>query len=205
MPDLGKSFFQGEKDLNLKEIASLETTNISDGVTTVLLKHGWDANKLGSGVVLELSPDNLHVARANFFLRGPLGDDGITVQAAKCWPTADDDIVLHFKFPAGEKFSFSSGGVFSDYLDSNEFTHSFHSVDEEGNQTDVEESEWSDGGIGPFSLRVVAYPTKASKPKNGIVIKINVLLFPMSSSDLIDLCDASQSPSWPGIRVLETE
>ena len=142
MPDLGKSFFQGEKDLNLKEIASLETTNISDGVTTVLLKHGWNANQLGSGVVLELSPDNLHIARANFFLRGPLGDDGITVQAAKCWPTADDDIVLHFKFPAGEKFSFSSGGVFSDYLDSNEFTHSFHSVDEEGNQTDVEESEW---------------------------------------------------------------
>ena len=109
MPDLGKSLFQGEKDLSVKDVSQLEAANASDGVNSTLAKLGWNASQLGGGVIIELSPDNRHVARCKFFLRGPIAEEGISVQAAKCWPTADEDIVLHFKFPSGDKFTFSSG------------------------------------------------------------------------------------------------
>lgn len=205
MPDLGKTFFQGERDLTLKEISQLEAPNINDGVNVTLVKFGWDSKLLIGGIHLELSPDNRHVARSGFFLRGPLTEDGITIQAARCWPNVEDDVVLHLKLPPSDAFSFSGGGVFSDYLDSSFCNFSFHSVDEDGSQTDVDEGDWEECGVGPFCVRIIAYPAKAAKPKSGLVIKVNVLLFPKTSKDLDDICDATQSPSWPGSRILEAE
>jgi hypothetical protein len=205
MPDLGKAFFKGEKELSLKDMSQLEASNNSDGINAALVKFGWTENLLGGGIVIELSPDNLHVAKANFFLRGPLAEERLVVQASKCWARAEECIILSITFPAADKFSFSAGGVFSDFLDSDNFPHEFHSVDEDGNRTEVEEQDWVEAGVSPFCLRIVAYPTKASKPRNGLSIKVNVLLFPKAHNELDHLCDATQSPSWPGIRLLEAE
>lgn len=205
MPDLGKALFQGERNLTVKEISQCAASNSSDGVNTVLSKFGWNENLLGAGTILEFSPDNRHVARAAFLLRGPLAEEGVTIHAAKCWINASEDVVLHIKFPQADQFNFSSGGGFSEYLDSSHFEHSFHSVDEDGQQTDIDTTDLQENGVGAFCLRIVAYPVKAVKPRAGVLVKVNVLLFPKTSDELDELCDATRSPSWPGIRVLETE
>jgi len=205
MPDLGKNFFQGERDLTLQEAKNLEAISDGDLIDNVLEKFGWQSNQLTAGVTTHLSPDNRRVSKSSFFLRGTLLADPITIQARKCWSDAGEDVVIKFWIPVGSRFVFNSGGAFSDYIDSQTVDHSFLEVGEDGeDDIPIDQAELQEKGVGQFCLRAIAYATKA-KPRGHLVAKVTVLLFPKSASDLDDLCDAAQSPSWPGIKVWEAE
>ncbi len=58
--------------------------------------------------------------------------------------------------------------------------------------------------IGQLSLREITFAMKA-KPKGHLVAKVTVLLFPGALSNLDNLCNATQSPSWSGNKVWEAE
>jgi hypothetical protein len=68
----------------------------------------------------------------------------------------------------------------------------------------INQEELQIRGVGQLSLREINYAMKA-KPKGHLVAKVTVLLFPGALSDLDNLCDATQSPSWPGIKVWEAK
>jgi len=68
----------------------------------------------------------------------------------------------------------------------------------------INQEELQMRGVGQLSLREINYAMKA-KPKGHLVAKVTVLLFRGALSDLDNLCDATQSPSWPGIKVWEAE
>jgi len=205
MPDLGKNFFQGERDLTIQEAKNLEAVSDGDLIDVVLEQFGWQGTQLTAGVSVGLSPDNRRVARSAFFLRGPLLTEPITIQAKKFWSEAGEDVMLKLWRAGGNSFTFNSGGAFSELLDSADIDHSFLEMGEdEEDEIAIDGKELQERGIGKFCLRAIAYATRA-KLKGHLVAKVTLLLFLKAPGDMEEMCDATQSPSWPGIKVWEAE
>ena len=208
MPPLDENLFNGSRDLTLAEAKKLETLCRGEPIDLTLHTFGWGANQLTAGVLVDLSPDNLRVVSSSLFIRGPLLEQSITIQAAKAWPRADKAVNLHLTLPSADKFSYASGGVCSDFLSSDGVSFSFSKADSNGSAArPLIRPEWEGNGVGQFCLRLVGHITKA--PRNSadvaVALKATVLLFPETPAALAERSDASQDPSWPGIKVLEAE
>ncbi len=198
MPHLAKKYFKATGDLPLQYAAKLETAGLGLPIHQTLIDLGWDG-RLTAGVGLELSPDNKQVRRGEFFLRGLPTKELIDIQANNLWSSAGKDVTLTISMPDAGLFRFSSGTLASDYLTGESFRHSFAKA---GNV--ITPNQWEAHGVGEVSLRAVCHLDKLSNGRQGPAIKITFLLLPCSTEQLIELSDATQSPAWPGLRVLES-
>jgi hypothetical protein len=138
------------------------------------------------------------VQRGQFLLRGNLTKEPIEIQANILWPAAEPDIFLTITLPDGAAFRFNSGNLSSDLIACEDFQHGFRQ-----NDRAIVPSEWKDKGVGETAIRAVCHLDKTSNGRLGPRIKVTTLIFPRSVDDMNQLSDATQSPAWPGIRVLE--
>ncbi len=69
MPVLAKKWFKETGDIGLEIADSLVTAGLGQAASQTFAALGWDG-KLAAGIALELSPDNRHVRRSEFLLRG---------------------------------------------------------------------------------------------------------------------------------------
>ena len=78
-----------------------------------------------AGIKLRVSVDGQRIDNGQFFLRGVLNEEKITVQTAKLWAKANKEVTMTLKIPAGEKFNFMSGTLASEYMDMSELDFSY--------------------------------------------------------------------------------
>ncbi len=109
------------------------------------------------------------------------------------------DITLTLSIPDTGHFRFSSGTLASEYLACENFRHSFAKA---GNI--ITPNQWEDNGVGEVSLRAVCHLDKLSNGRQGPTVKVTFLLLPCNTDQLIELSDSTQSPAWPGLRILES-
>ncbi len=64
-------------------------------------------------------------------------------------------------------------------------------------------TDWAANKIGETSMRAVCHLDKASNTGTGPKPKTTLLLFPRSAEEMNLLSDSTQSPAWPGIRILQ--
>ena len=204
MPDLDPNFFKGKRDLTLAEVQKLETLCSGDPVTLTLHTFGWAQGDTAVGVIITLTPDNANVASSELFARRPILEQTLTYQAAKIWLKADKSVTFNLQLPDSEKFVFASGGVFSEYLASQELSFSFSRAAENGETQKIPRPEWNNLGISDFCIRLIgqfAVRKATNKKAEEIVAKFTVLIFPENRETLDLLADATQDPSWPGIKL----
>ena len=65
------------------------------------------------------------------------------------------------------------------------------------------EAEKKGSGVGEFCLRAIAHLGKASNGAGGPNIKITLLVHHLGADGITNLSGVTQSPSWPGIKLLE--
>jgi hypothetical protein len=159
---------------------------------------GWSGDKPVAAVAVELSPDNKHITRAQFLLRGPLSDSSSCIPANKIWPNAGKDVMLQLQVPDGETFQFNSGTLASDPVACENVKFYFQKSDRT-----IPPPDWSDNGLGEFVLRTICHLGKNSNKREGPSVKFTVILIPSSVEDLKKLEPASRSAAWPGARVAE--
>jgi hypothetical protein len=193
MPTLAKKFFKATGELPLEYAARLETAGLGLPIHQTLIDLGW-TGKLVAGVGLELSPDNKQVRRGEFFLRGLPTKEFVEIQASNLWSTASNDITLTLSIPDAGHFRFSSGTLACE-----NFRHSFAKA---GNI--ITPNQWEDNGVGEVSLQAVCHLDKLSNGRQGPAVKVTFLILPCNTDQLIELSDSTQSPAWPGLRILES-
>jgi hypothetical protein len=80
MAPLAKKWFKATGDLHPRIAGHLDTDSFGQPVANVLARLDWDGN-LVACIGLELSPDNKHVARSQFMLRGLPTKEPVEIQA----------------------------------------------------------------------------------------------------------------------------
>ena len=134
-------------------------------MAATLGKNGWDGN-LAASIGLELSPDNLLVARqkarGQLIMRGKLCEESAVVQANKLWEAADKEAMVSITFPSAAEFDFAGGSLHSEYLTS----EGVKLVASKGDRS-ILPTDWPAFGILNFCLRAIINPAKPS-PYNGL-------------------------------------
>jgi len=198
MPALLKKYFKATGEFPIEAAAELETYGIGLPIQQCLGESGWNGDPI-AGIVLELSPDNRRIDRGEFYIVGSLTKEILEVQANTLWAAADPAVTLAITLPLAHRFRFASGTLASDYLACEDFTHAFKK-----NGNNIALTEWAAHGVGETALRAVCHLDKLSNNRQGPRARITILLLPNSVEDLIALSGSTQSPAWPGLRVLTT-
>jgi hypothetical protein len=196
MAPLDKKWFEGGGNLPSIVTDNLLVASLGQPVNATLGRNGWDGRTV-AGVGLELSADNMHVSRGQFYMRGNLSQQPGTFQANKLWEKASKDISVTMFFPTGADFDFSNGSLASEYLESDAVKIQ---CEKDGQQ--LAAAEWPRYGIKQFVLRLIAYLDKTSN-RTGPKIKFTLLFFPEPVDEMLKMGDEVQGPAWPGIKVLE--
>lgn len=199
MPDLSEDYFTNPGDLNAVKLASLVTNDMSDGLIATLTDLGW-RGQLCAGIALTLSADGENVESGQFWLRGKLSAEPLSVNASKLWDMEDKNVTLSLAGLEGSDFSFHGGTLCSDYLDPESIRYSFNK-----NGVPIAPPDWEEYQIGDFCLRLVACLDKSSNARgsSGPQIKFWVILYPMSVQQLEELGALTQKTAWPGLLAAE--
>jgi len=196
MPPLHKKWFKNECDLDL-DLAKTVLARDTTAAHTVITRLGWRGER-GAGVAVELSPDNKHAARAQFFMCGVLSAQPGTIAATKLWEKADKGVNMSITFPHAQTFNFANGSLASDYLPGEAIKAACSKNGEVVLPTDYEAH-----GIGEWCMRLVAYLDKGSNTAAGPRVKFTVLGFPASEAEMLDKSDLAADVGWPGVKLLE--
>lgn len=203
MPPLDAGFFEGSGNPDLRELAAAEVSNRGESAEAALQALGCPNDQLIAYVLLQLTADNTRVDYGEFALRGVLDAKEYKIPANRIWTGAEKGVALLLTLPAAETFSFSDGGLTSEYKPQTETEHHFSAA---GAPTDAKlaRDEATARGIGDFCLRVVV--TLAKGDRNApIKMTAMVLLHPHNKAACLDMADSSREAGWPGIFLMETE
>jgi len=201
MPPIEKSLFDGGQLLEDEDVRRLEVANTGEAVDEALRRFDWGGHAAGC-TVLQLTPDNSAVASGQFAVRGRLTKEEWRLEAAKIWNTAEPGLTLTIQIPAGSGFTFSGGGMASDYLDMEQVEHCV-TTSGRGGQL-ILQSNYKERGVGTFCIRMVCHIQRASS-RSGVTLGFTILLFPGTSEEVMNISELAKSPSWPGLKVIEGE
>ena len=201
MPPMEKSLFETGHTIGRDDLKKLEVENSGEAVAEGLRRFNWDGQAAGC-LVLLLSPDNSTVSSGEFAARGRLSKDDHKWEASKIWGTAEAGLLLTLQLPDAGAFTFSEGGLCSDYLDMENVEHCVTTTGRGGQL--VLQANYKDKGVGAFCLRLTCHIQRASA-RNGVSLGFSVLLFPGTSEEVCNISEWARSPSWPGLKVAEGE
>jgi hypothetical protein len=198
MPNLLKKWCPRSGSIPTDTIKKLDVASFGHPVTATLTGLGWDGT-LVAAIGLQLLPDNRQVQRGQILLCGNISKEPVEIQANLLWPEAEPDVFLTITLPEGTAYCFDSGTLCSDLITCEDYQHCFR---QDGRA--IVPTEWQDKGVCETSIRAVCHLNKTSNGRLGPHIKTTILIFPHSVEELNQLSDATQSPAWPGIRVVES-
>lgn len=197
MPPLHKKWFKETGDLPVDLASKLVTNSFGQAVVHTLTYLEWDG-RFTACVGVELTPDNRHIRRSEFMLRGIPSKDPVQLRANNLWSTAGPDVLLTLTIPDGSAFHFSNGTLASDYIAGEDVRHHFT---KDGDI--ITPTEWPAYGIGEIAVRAVCHLDKSSNVR-GPCIKVTFLIMPHSYDEISGLGPHTLNPAWPGLRVLDT-
>jgi hypothetical protein len=197
MPVAAKKWFRQTEEMSTDLAKKLSTSSFGMGAMDTLESLGWDGKSVAA-IGLELTPDNRRVKRSQFLLLGALSREPVGLAANKLFPEADPAITMTITIPEGSAFRFNGGTMSSDLLPCESYKIFFAKA---GNI--IFPTDWAANKIGETCMRAVCHLDKASNTGTGPKPKTTLLLFPRSAEEMSLLSDSTQSPAWPGIRILQ--
>jgi hypothetical protein len=197
MPVVAKKWFKQTEELSTDLAKQLSTSSFGIGVMDTLESLEWDGKSVAA-VGLELTPDNRRVKRSQFLLLGALSREPVGLAANKLFPDADPAITMMITIPEGSTFRFNGGSMSSDLLPCESYKIFFAKAG-----SIIFPTDWAANKVGETSMRAVCHLDKASNSGTGPKPKTTILLFPRSAEEMNLLSDGTQSPAWPGIRILQ--
>jgi hypothetical protein len=200
---LDRAFFTGQDDPD-DSLRECGITNLAGDVTTVLKRLGW-GGAAAACVCLSLSTDNTRVEAGVFRVVGQLGTANHNFDASKIWATADSRVMLAMAFDQADVFTFSQGGLASDYIPQESFQYGFWLKDGPRAPTPILEADYAEWGIGNFCLRMTCTIAERSSLEAGLWMSYTILMFPVTKQLLVDSYPLSTKGAWPGMRVVTGE
>ena len=203
MPDLDKGLFSGTTRVTEDDLAKCEVNNIGEDITNVLTSYDWEGGPAAC-ILLQLSADNERVA-AGFLITRGRDEKEYTIDASKIWQDANMGVTLTIRMPELDSFTFTDGGLTSDFLPDEECIHFFHATRDGGAAAPILSANLAQHGIGKFCTRIVCQISRASSAARGVMLKYTFMLFPASRAELLQMSERVTSGSWPGIKLGDGE
>ena len=197
MPELLEKHFEGKSEIPSGKVKELLTKGNREAVTETLTRLGWEGQPIAT-VSLRVSADGERVEDGQFNIQGVLSKEAARVQASKIWEKAEEDVTLEITVPPGECFKFEGGHLYSEYLDQSKVKYRVLKAGKI-----LTEEEKKENGVGDFCLRAINHLGRASNGTGGPHIKVTVLVHHLGADGITNLSGVTQSPSWPGIKLLE--
>ena len=121
-----QTFFSGENDPHPDDLGKAEVTNFTLAVDRTLRENfDWDGKAIGA-VGLTLNRDNTKVEMATFITRGETELSEFSIGCDQVWQGAAESITLTISVPTLSAFSFSHGGLWSDFIPGERFLVAYH-------------------------------------------------------------------------------
>ena len=114
-------------------------------------------------------------------------------------------ITLTIGLPELDSYTFTDGGLMSDFLPDEECIHFFHATKDSGATAPLLSANLAQHGIGRFCTRLVCQPARTRCKEKGVVIKYTCILFSAGRGELLQMSEKVSSGSWPGIRLGDGE
>ena len=180
-------------------LTTLSTNASGPGMRDALTKLGWKGNLVAT-VCLSLSPDGSKPDKGGFNLWGPLSLEPIEFPASRLWEGPPRGTTVRIGNLRGQAFQFPNGHLQREYTDGAAVDAA---IIKSGQQ--LPQEEWAANAVGNFALRAFAHLDKNSNRRANPLLKVTVLAVPLSPGQMTELSDRTQHPSWPGLKVLETQ
>ena len=162
--------FAGRDDLGWQDLEALRVTNVRDAADKLV--DNWSGGVIGVPI-FELNNDRRKVDNVSFKLFGTLFDDNAKVVASnKAFPNSNAKLTLSDL--NCELFVFENS-LTSNLVDSSVLNASFRAST--GGPI-LTETELTERGIGPFSIRAHVYPTTATS------VRLDIAIFPLPAAEL---------------------
>ena len=196
-------FFSGNSNSVADDLGKVEVANFSSDVDSALSSHfGWRGKAIAV-VGLSLTPDNLRCMSGQLITRGDLELKEKKMAANTIWADAKPNIMLHLTFPSADTFMFSTGGLWSQFVDSQQIPHTFHDSSEgRGGRALISSDERLEGTEPGFCLRMVTQISSLSSAARGVVLRGAIMLFPAKMDDITEAVE-SKFAGWPGLKIAE--
>ena len=120
---------------------------------------------------LVTTQDNLRVENATFFVRGRFENPTHRINASAVWEAAGENLVMEFNLPSGDDFTFSQGGLYSDYLPSSKVAFVCKKLHLGKDADTLSHDEYGKAGIEDFALRMVCQLSRATTVKKGVTLR----------------------------------
>ena len=202
---LEKHFFAGDCDRGPEaELHLTEVRNLHEDVDAALKKHfKWDGSGIGL-VGLITSLDNKRVDGGRFFTRGRITDGDRRFNCTEIWPQAHINTTITILIKTCNNFTFESGSLHSDFLESSQVNFTCHELRSGQQPTHILPINFHKWRIGDFCLRMICHLSRNSSSKKGVILRYTIILYPGGIDDLTRRPE-EQGPSWPGIKVATGE
>ena len=181
--------FRGNNELDLRDFQKLAVQGFSPNLLTNLTED-WTGGIAGI-IGLSLSNDNRRIVDGRFSIIGSLCQEK-KVSANRFWDL-DNQISLVFSIADCSIFTFPSGSMVSEVIDSSLVPHRFQEGDitlEQGNLPIT---------LQGFSLKCAVVPSRDT------YAKLSLLLFPLAKDRLLALHPLCSNPLFPGISLFSGE
>jgi hypothetical protein len=165
----------------------IEVANFSSDVDSVLSSHfGWRGKAIAVVGLLLITRGDLELKEKK-------------MAANTIWADAKPNIMLHLTFPSTDTFMFSTGGLWSQFVDSQQIPHTFHDSSEgRGGRAFISSDERLEGTEPGFCLRI----SSLSSAARGVVLRGAIMLFPAKMDDITEAVE-SKFAGWPGLKIAE--
>jgi len=201
MPELDASLFSGETDRGPEaELRHTEVSNFQEGVNTALTKNfKWNGKAMGI-IGLTTGRNNLTVEDGRFIIRGTFTEAAHKLDASAIWEEADPECFINLKLPKGDVFTFSEGGLYSDFIPSSQLKFQCLAMQSNKELVTIAPADYTEAGVGEFAVRIICQISRASTAKKGVMMRYVIQLYPGSLAALTGT-RGEQGPSWPGIKI----
>ena len=189
--------FSGKDDLNWGDIQDWIVAGGNEAIKSTLDQYSWDGNAVAT-ILLSLSPDNRKVVQGKVVLVGDLMKGSKEVKANRLFPEADKQLSISYQFDDASLFTFNSGTMIGELVDSSECNWSVFKKARGGN-TEIVQSEFEGNSIGNFSVRPYLVPLSSQRAK------LTLLVFPLSKADLEAEHSLCNKAAFPGLEMTVME
>ena len=192
--------FLGTDTLEIADTTDWHTQGGVEALRQTLDAFDWNGEAV-MAIQLALSPDNKKVIGGKVHLVGELFKGTKDFRANRLFENADKDLRISYNIEEASTFSFSSGTLVGDILDSQNpgIQWNVYKKERRGEVTNYEEDQHGDLNIGKFSIHPFLIPLSAAN------VKLVIVAFPMSKEQLMNDNPEYNHSGFPGLELTGLE
>ena len=192
--------FQGSDKIEFADTTDWLTNGGVEAIKETLDSFEWNGDAVVT-LQLSLSPDNRKVDSGKVFMLGELMRGQKDFRANRLFEGADKELRVSYSVEEGSTFTFNSGTLVGDYVDSQDPGLQWHAYKKgrRGETSTIDEEQHEENHINRWCIRPFLIPLSATK------VKMVLAAYPMARDQLMTDHPECKKAAFPGLELTAFE